>query len=68
MLRLVFPLALRQAEGFTTSVLRLLGQDLRVPDHTTLSRLPAQQGEVAMATEVLNRMIRVAKPLSTRTA
>jgi hypothetical protein len=37
-LRLVFHLALRQAEGFTASVLRLLGQELRVPDHTTLSR------------------------------
>ena len=38
MLRLVFHLALRQAEGFARSVLRLLGQALRVPDHTTLSR------------------------------
>jgi Transposase DDE domain len=38
MLRLVFHLALRQAEGFTTSVLRLLGRELRVPDHTTLCR------------------------------
>src|ERR671917_1476017 len=37
-LRLVFHLALRQAEGFTSSVLRLLGLDLPVPDHTTLSR------------------------------
>src|ERR671917_688396 len=37
-LRLVFHLALRQAEGFAASVLRLLGQALRVPDHTTLSR------------------------------
>jgi len=37
-LRLVFHLALRQAEGFATSVLRLLGQALRVPDHTTLCR------------------------------
>src|SRR3712207_6109933 len=36
MLRLVFHLGLRQAEGFATSVLRLLGQELRVPDHTTL--------------------------------
>jgi hypothetical protein len=34
-LRLVFHLALRQAEGFVTSVLRLLGLDLPVPDHTT---------------------------------
>ncbi len=38
MLRLVFHLALRQAEGFAASVLRLLGQELRVPDHTTLCR------------------------------
>jgi Transposase DDE domain len=38
MLRLVFHLALRQAEGFAASVLSLLGQELRVPDHTTLSR------------------------------
>jgi hypothetical protein len=28
--------------------------------------LPAQQGEAAMAAEVLNRMIRVAKPISIR--
>ena len=38
MLRLVFHLALRQAEGFAASIFRLLGQELRVPDHTTLSR------------------------------
>lgn len=37
-LRLVFHQALRQAEGFARSVLRLLGLDLSVPDHTTLSR------------------------------
>jgi hypothetical protein len=37
-LRLVFHLALRQAEGFARSVLRLLRLDLPVPDHTTLSR------------------------------
>jgi Transposase DDE domain len=37
-LRLVFHLALRQAEGFARSVLRLLGGELRVPDHTTLSQ------------------------------
>jgi hypothetical protein len=30
--------------------------------------LPAQQGEAAMAVEVLNRMSRVAKPVSTRAA
>ena len=36
-LRLVFHLALRQAEGFARSVLQLLGLALPVPDHTTLS-------------------------------
>jgi len=38
MLRFVFHLALRQAEGFAASLLRLLGKKLRVPNHTTLSR------------------------------
>ena len=37
-LRLVFHLALRQAEAFSASVLRLLGLERAVPDHTTLSR------------------------------
>jgi hypothetical protein len=37
-LGLVFGLQLRQVEGFLTSVLRLMGLDLAVPDHTTLSR------------------------------
>ena len=37
-LRLMFHMALRQAEAFSRSVLRLLGAALPVPDHTTLSR------------------------------
>ncbi|WP_424140798.1 IS5 family transposase [Roseomonas chloroacetimidivorans] len=37
-LRAVFRLALRQTEGLIGSLLRLLGLDLAVPDHTTLSR------------------------------
>jgi len=37
-LRTVFRLALRQTEGLIGSVLRLLGLDLAVPDHSTLSR------------------------------
>ena len=37
-LRLVFHLALRQAEAFSRRVLCLLGLALSVPDHTTLSR------------------------------
>ncbi len=38
MLRLVFKLPLRQAEGFLRSLLSLMGVDLEAPDHTTLSR------------------------------
>jgi hypothetical protein len=38
MLRLVFNLPLRQAEGFLRSVLSLMNIDLESPDHTTLSR------------------------------
>ena len=37
-LRAVFRLALRQTEGLIGCVLRLLGLDLAVPDHSTLSR------------------------------
>ena len=37
-LRLVFKLPLRQAEGFLRSVLSLMGVDLEAPDHTTISR------------------------------
>src|SRR3954466_10632485 len=37
-LRAVFRLALRQTEGLIGSLLRLLGLDLPVPDHSTLSR------------------------------
>ncbi len=37
-LRAVFRLALRQTEGLVASILRLLGLDLAVPDHSTISR------------------------------
>jgi hypothetical protein len=37
-LRAVFRLALRQTEGLIGSIIALLGLDLSVPDHTTLSR------------------------------
>ena len=37
-LRAVFHLALRQTEGLIASILQLLGLDLAVPDHSTLSR------------------------------
>src|SRR3954447_2587360 len=37
-LRAVFRLALRQTEGLISSLVQLLGLDLPVPDHSTLSR------------------------------
>jgi hypothetical protein len=37
-LRAVFRLALRQTEGLIGSILQLLGLDLALPDHSTLSR------------------------------
>src|SRR3954463_827313 len=37
-LRAVFRLPLRQTEGLISSILQLLGLDLAVPDHSTLSR------------------------------
>src|SRR3954453_1339700 len=40
-LRAVFRLAYRQTEGLIGSLMRLLGLDLSVPDHTTLSRRAA---------------------------
>jgi Transposase DDE domain len=39
--RAVFRLAYRQTEGLIGSIIGLLGLDLRVPDHTTLSRRAA---------------------------
>ncbi len=37
-LRAVFRLALRQTEGLIASIIGLLGLDLAVPDHSTMSR------------------------------
>ena len=42
MLRAAFKLALRQAEGLMVSVVELLGCELTVPDHTTVSRRAAR--------------------------
>jgi len=46
-LRAVFRVALRQTEGPIGSILRLLGLDLAVPDHSTLSRR-AERSELAL--------------------
>jgi hypothetical protein len=47
-LRAVFRLALWQTEGMTGSIIRLLGLDLAIPEHSTLSRR-AETLEVARA-------------------
>jgi IS5 family transposase len=44
LLRLVFKLPLRQAEGFLRSALSLMGVNLEAPDHTTLSRRSQRLG------------------------
>ena len=46
-LRAVYRLALRQTEGLLGSIIRLLGLDLAVPDHSTLSRRAVVTDEVA---------------------
>jgi hypothetical protein len=42
MLRSAFELPLRQAEGLMASVVELLGCELAIPDHTTVSRRAAK--------------------------
>src|SRR3954449_5709384 len=51
-LRALFRLGLRQTEGLIASIPRLLGLDLAVPDHTTLSR---RGGGLAGAAAALGR-------------
>ncbi|CAN7690575.1 IS5 family transposase [Phyllobacterium sp. LjRoot231] len=50
-LGLVFALPLRQVEGFVSSVLALMGLNLLVPDHTTMSRRSGQTGRQKSKTE-----------------
>src|SRR4051794_2811595 len=49
-LRAAYRLALRQTEGLIGSLMRLLGLDLPVPDHTTLSRRAATLEVLTLAT------------------
>ena len=49
MLRAGFKLPLRQAEGLMTSIVELLGCDLAVPDHTTVSRRAMKLPSIARA-------------------
>src|SRR4051812_44907145 len=61
-LRAVFRLALRQTEGLIGSLLRLLGLDLSVPDHTTLSRLEPQGGELGGAASRVGQRYQTCAP------
>ncbi len=76
-LRLVFHLALRQAEAFSRSALRLLGAALPVFEHTKLSRrgralagrqpfVQASAGQHAIGVAVLNRMLVAGRPDAVR--
>jgi transposase len=58
-LRAVFRLALRQTEGLIGSIIRLLGLDLAVPDHSTLSRRAETLPEVrpASSTEPVHLLV-----------
>src|SRR5471032_1843372 len=49
MLRTAFKLALRQAEGLMASVIELIGCELAVPDHTTVSRRAIKLPMIARA-------------------
>jgi hypothetical protein len=60
-LRAVFRLALRQTEGLIGSLLQLLGLDLAVPDHSTLSRraetLPVPRPRSGSGSEPLHLLV-----------
>jgi hypothetical protein len=67
-LRAVFHLALRQTGGLVGSLIRLLGLDLPVPDHTILSRrgetLEVPQGWSGSGAEPRSGHLQVAAPWS----
>src|SRR5471032_1502774 len=49
MLRTAFKLALRQAESLMASVIEMIGRELAVPDHTTVSRRAIKLPTIARA-------------------
>jgi hypothetical protein len=62
-LRAVFRLALRQTEGLIRSIISLLGLNLAVPDHSTLSRraetldVPQPGSSVSIGTEPVHLLV-----------
>ncbi len=62
-------LTLRQAKFLNNIIETAVGRYKAIIGPKLRARtLPAQRGEAAIAAEVLNRMIRVAKPVSIRVA
>jgi hypothetical protein len=56
-LRAVFRLPLRQTEGLIGSVLQLLGLDLPVPDHSTLSRRQGNRVKLSGVEEACEEVV-----------
>ena len=54
-IRLLFSKRLRQTEGFLKSIIKLMGLNLPVPDHTTLSR---RMEKLEIAKKVIEKKIR----------
>jgi len=57
--RMVYHLALRQTEGFLRSLATQLELDIRVPDHTTLSRRAGKLGRIRFAPAASSRPIHI---------
>ncbi len=57
--RMIYKLPLRQTEGFLRSIFRLLDLELRVPDHSTLSRRGKKLGKIPLAPRASSRPIHI---------
>jgi hypothetical protein len=57
--RMVFGLALRQAEGFLRSLCQQLQLDIPIPDHTTLSRRAKTLGKIPLAAHLSARPLHI---------
>ncbi len=58
-MRMVYKLPLRQTEGFLRSIFKLLELELRVPDHSTLSRRGKKLGKIPFAPPAGSRPIHI---------
>ena len=57
--RMVYGLGLRQTEGFLGSLAQLLGLNIPIPDHTTLSRRAKGLGKVRFTSVAGNRAVHI---------